>query len=79
MGELLEEIEAIVNSGTRLNIDYYINSILDEDVVDDIYTYFKEDAETDSIEEAMKELDDTGYSEEEVRLVRIKFISEMGN
>lgn len=79
MAELLEEIEAIVNSGTRLNIDYYINSILDEDVVDDIYTYFKEDAETDSIEEAMKELDDTGYSEEEVRLVRVKFISDMGN
>ena len=48
-------------------------------MVDDIYTYFKEDAETDSIAEAMEELADTGYSEEEVRLVKIKFISEMGN
>lgn len=79
MSDLLDEIEAIVNSGTRINIDYYINSILDEDVVDDIFTYFKEDAETDSIEEAMTELSDTGYSEEEIRLVKIKFISEMGN
>jgi ATP-dependent DNA helicase RecQ len=79
MSDLLDEIEAIVNSGTRINIDYYLDSILDEDVVEDIYLYFKEDAETDSLEEAMEELNDTGYSEEEVRLVRIKFISEMGN
>ncbi|MBN2777987.1 MAG: DNA helicase RecQ [Bacteroidales bacterium] len=79
MSDLLDEIEAIVNSGTRINIDYYLDSILDEDVVEDIYLYFKEDAETDSLQEAMEELNDTGYSEEEVRLVRIKFISEMGN
>ncbi len=79
MNELLDEIEVIVNSGTRLNIDYYLDSILDEDVVEDIYLYFKEDAETDSLEEAMEELGDSGYSEEEVRLVRVKFISEMGN
>jgi len=79
MFELIDEIEAIVNSGTRINIDYYINSILDEDVVDDIYTYFKEDAESDSIQDAMEDLSDTGYSEEEVRLVKIKFISEVGN
>jgi ATP-dependent DNA helicase RecQ len=79
MTDLLDEIEAIVYSGTRINIDYYLDSILDEDVVEDIYLYFKEDAETDSLQEAMEELNDTGYSEEEVRLVRIKFISEMGN
>ncbi|HOZ31093.1 MAG TPA: DNA helicase RecQ [Bacteroidales bacterium] len=79
MMELIEEIEAIVYSGTRINLDYYINTILDEDVINDIYCYFKDDAESDSIAEAMKELSDTGYSEEEVRLVRIKFISEIGN
>jgi len=79
MPELLDEIEAIVNSGTRLNINYYIDSILDEDAVEDIYLYFKEDAETDSLEEAMEELGDSGYSEEEVRMIRVKFISEMGN
>jgi ATP-dependent DNA helicase RecQ len=79
MYELLDEIEAIVYSGTRINIAYYLDSILDEDVVEDIYLYFKEDAETDTISEAMEELSDTGYSEEEIRLVRIKFISEMGN
>ncbi len=79
MSDLIDEIEVIVNSGTKINIDYYITSILDDDVVDDIYTYFKEDAETDSVAEAMEELSDTGYSEEEIRLVKIKFISEMGN
>ena len=79
MIDLIEEMEAIVNSGTRINIDYYINSVMDEDVVHDIYTYFKEDAESDSIEEALKELEPEGYSEEEIRLIRIKFISEVGN
>ena len=79
MEELIDEIEAIVNSGTKLNLDYYINSILDEEAINDIYLYFKDDAETDSLEEAMAELDDSGYSEEEVRLVRIKFICEIGN
>ena len=63
----------------KINIDYYIKTILDDDVIDEIYTYFKEDAETDSIKEAMEELSDSGYSEEEVRLIRIKFMSEMGN
>ncbi len=79
MPELLDEIEAIVYSGTKLNIDYYLDSVMDEEVLEDIYLYFKEDAETDSLKEAMEELNDTGYSEEEVRMVRIKFISEMGN
>ncbi len=76
--ELISEIEAIVNSGTRLNIDYYINMVVDEDKQDDIYDYFKEEADTDSVEEAMKELGGD-YTEEEIRLVRIKFISELGN
>ncbi|MBQ6612665.1 MAG: DNA helicase RecQ [Alistipes sp.] len=78
MDELLSEIEAIVNSGTRLNIQYYLNTVMDEDKVDDIYLYFKEDAETDSLDAAIEELG-SEYSEEEIRLVRIKFISEVAN
>ena len=75
--ELLDEIDTIVYSGTRLNIDYYINEELDEEDVEDIYEYFRE-SDTDSMDEAMDELGDT-YTEKQVRLVRIKFISEMGN
>ena len=78
MDELLTEIEAIVNSGTRLDIQYYLNTIMDEDKVEDIYLYFKEDAETDSLDDAIDELG-AEYSEEEIRLVRIKFISEVAN
>ena len=78
MDELLTEIEAIVNSGTRLDIQYYLNTLMDEDKVNDIYLYFKEDAESDSMEEALEELG-SEYSEEEIRLVRIKFISEVAN
>ncbi len=78
MDELLSEIETIVNSGTRLNIQYYLNTVMDEDKVDDIYLYFKEDAETDSLDDAIEELG-SEYSEEEIRLVRIKFISEVAN
>ena len=78
MDELLSEIEAIVNSGTRLDIQYYLNTIMDEDKVEDIYLYFKEDAETDSLDAAIDELG-SEYSEEEIRLVRIKFISEVAN
>ena len=78
MDELLTEIESIVNSGTRLDIQYYLNTIMDEDKVDDIYLYFKEDAETDSLDAAIEELG-SEYSEEEIRLVRIKFISEVAN
>jgi ATP-dependent DNA helicase RecQ len=77
--ELLNEIEAIVNSGTKLNLDYYINQVLDEEHRDEIYTYFKEEAETESIDDALKALGEDDYSEEDVRLVRIKFISELGN
>ena len=75
--ELLDEVEAIVYSGTKLNIDYFLDEIMDEDYMLDIYDYFKE-SETDKIEDAMDELGDD-YTEEEIRLVRIKFISEMAN
>ena len=75
--ELLDEVEAIVYSGTRLNIDYFIDEVMDEDHVDDIYEYFKE-SETDDLETAMEELNNE-YDEDEVRLVRIKFLSEMAN
>ncbi|MGE4567732.1 MAG: DNA helicase RecQ [Bacteroidales bacterium] len=76
--QLLTEIEAIVNSGTKLNINYHIENAMDEEHVEDIYAYFKEDAETDSLDEAAKELG-SDYTEEEIRLVRIKFLSELGN
>jgi ATP-dependent DNA helicase RecQ len=78
MPELISEIEAIVNSGTRINLDYYINSVIDDERQNDIYSYFREEAESDSLEEAFKELG-SEFEEEEIRLVRIKFLSEMGN
>jgi len=78
MPELIEEIESIVAAGTRLNIDYYIKQVVDEDKLADIFEYFKEEASSDSVINAMKELG-PDYDEEEVRLVRIKFISELGN
>ena len=73
MDELLTEMEKIVNSGTKLNIDYYIDEVIDEDCQDDIYEYFRE-AATDSLEDALKELGEDDYTEEEIRLMRIKFI-----
>jgi ATP-dependent DNA helicase RecQ len=76
--ELLDEIEAIVNSGTKLNIDYYLNEIMDEEKLDEIFEYFRE-AETESADEALAELGEDYVSEEEVRLVRIKFFSELAN
>ena len=75
--ELLSKIEEIVYSGTKINIDYFLKDIYDEDKIDDIYDYFM-NSHTDSINEALKELDED-YTEEEIRLVRIKFISEMAN
>lgn len=78
MDELLDEIEAIVGSGTRLNIDYYIREMVDEDKIVDIMDYFTDDAVSDSIIDAHKELDGD-CTEDEIRLVRIKFFSEMGN
>ncbi len=78
MNELLSEIENIVNYGTRINLDYYINMVVDEERQHDIYSYFKEEAQSDSLEEAIKELGNE-FEEEEIRLMRIKFLSEMGN
>ncbi len=78
MGELLSEIEAIVNSGTRLNLDYYANMMIDEERQHDIYSYFREEAESDSLEDAIRELGNE-FEEDEIRLMRIKFLSEMGN
>lgn len=79
MNELLDEIESIVHSGTKLNLDYYINNTIDEDKQEDIFEYFREDAETESLQAALEELGEEDYSEEEVRLMRIKFFSEFGN
>ena len=76
--ELLTEIEGIVNSGTKLDISYYLKGFMDEDKIEDIYLYFKEDAESDSLDMAIEELG-ADYTEEEIRLVRIKFMCEQGN
>ena len=75
--ELLDEVEAIVYSGTKLNIDYFLEEVMDEDHVDDIYDYFA-DSESDSLEDAINELG-AECTEDEIRLVRIKFISDMAN
>ena len=75
--DLLDEVEAIVYSGTKINIDYFLDEVMDEDHVEDIFDYFKE-AESDDLEAAIEELG-REYTEEEIRLVRIKFLSEMGN
>lgn len=75
--ELLDEIETIVYSGTKINIDYFLNEVMDEDRIEEIYEYFK-DSETDALEDAIEELG-ADYTEEEIRLVRIKFLSEMAN
>ena len=76
-GELLDEIEASVYSGTKINIDYFLHEIMDDEHIDDIFDYFKE-SESDSLEDAIEEFG-MEYSEEEIRLIRIKFLSEMGN
>jgi ATP-dependent DNA helicase RecQ len=76
--ELLDEIEAIVYSGTKLDIDYYIDDVMDEEHMLDIYDYFLEESETDSLDEAVEELGED-YPERDIRLVRIKFLSEMAN
>lgn len=75
--ELLDEIEAIIYSGTKINIDYFIEEVMEEDHIEEIFEYFK-DSQTDNIHAAIKELG-SDFTEEEIRLVRIKFISEMGN
>ena len=76
--DLIEELETIVNSGTKLNIKYYIDEVIDEEKQEEISQYFKE-SESDSIEDALTELGEDKFTDEEVRLMRIKFISEFGN
>ncbi|MFY9152783.1 MAG: DNA helicase RecQ [Prolixibacteraceae bacterium] len=76
--DLITEIEAIVNSGTKINLDYYIDEVLDEDHQEEIFEYFRE-ADDDSIESALKELGEDQYSEDDIRLMRIRFLSELGN
>ena len=78
MDELLTEIESIVQSGFKLNIDYYIRQTLDDEVVEELYTYFREEAQSDSLNDALEELGNE-YEEEEIRLVRLKFLSEVAN
>ena len=76
--DFISEIEAIVNSGTKINIDYYVDDVLDQDHQHEVYEYFRE-AEDDSVEAALEELGEDEYTEEDIRLMRIKFMSEMGN
>ncbi len=76
--DVITEMEAIVNSGTKINIDYYIEEVIDEDHQEEVFDYFRE-AEDDSITAALQELGEDEYSEEDIRLMRIKFMSEMGN
>lgn len=79
MSELLDEIEAIVNSGTKLNVDYYVEQVLDADHQQEIFDYFMEEAETESADDALQALGEDEYSIDDIRLMRIKFLSEMGN
>lgn len=75
--QLLDEIESIVNAGTRININYYLNEIMDADDQNDVFEYFRSSV-TDNLQEAFKELGDD-FSEYEIRLMRIKFLSDLGN
>jgi ATP-dependent DNA helicase RecQ len=76
--EILKELETIVNSGTKLNLNYYIDELIEEDRQDEVFDYFRA-TETDSIDEALSELGTDDYTREEVQLMRIKFLSELGN
>ena len=76
--DIISELETIVASGTKIDIGYYINEVIDEDRQDEVYDYFRS-AESDSVEDAIKELGEDDYTEEEIRLMRIKFMSEVGN
>ena len=78
LANLLTEIETIVESGTKVNISYYIDDIIDEEKQEEMIAYFKE-SETDSVQEALKELGENDYTEEEIRVMRIKFLSDFGN
>lgn len=76
--DVISEVEAIVSSGTKLNIDYYVNDVLDNEHQEEVFDYFRE-AEDDSVEKALEELGEDEYSEEDIRLMRIKFLSDLGN
>src|SRR5690606_28670395 len=76
--EILKELETIVNSGTRLNLNYYIDEIIEDDRQEEVYDYFRS-SEIDSIDTALSDLGDDDYTREELQLMRIKFISELGN
>ncbi|HEY4799805.1 MAG TPA: helix-turn-helix domain-containing protein, partial [Bacteroidia bacterium] len=78
MPQIISELESIVSAGTRVNISHYIDEVIDEDRQEEIIEYFRE-SHSDSVEEALKALGEDEYDEEEVRLMRIKFISEFGN
>jgi ATP-dependent DNA helicase RecQ len=78
LSDIINEIEVIVSSGTKIDINYYLNEVIDEDRQQEVYDYFRT-AETDSIEDATKELGNDEYTEDEIRLMRIKFMSEMAN
>ena len=78
VSDIIAELETIVASGTKIDIGYYINEVVDEDRQDEVFDYFKS-AESDSVEDALKDLGEDDYTEEEIRLMRIKFISEVGN
>lgn len=77
--ELLDEIDAIVYSGTKINIDYFLEEIMDSDRLEEAFDYFKNTAKTDNIQDALIALGEDDYTENEMRLIRIKFLSEMGN
>lgn len=77
--ELLDEIDAIVYSGTKINIDYFLEEIIDSDRLEEAFDYFKNTAKTDNIQDALVALGEDDYTESEMRLIRIKFLSEMGN
>ena len=76
--EILKEVESIVNSGTKLNLNYFIDEVIDDDRQDEVFDYFRA-ADSDSIDEALNELGETDYTREEIQLMRIKFMSELGN
>ena len=78
MDELMDEVETIVSSGTKLNLNYYINQEVDMDVIEELMDYFRYDAASDSVEDALNELGND-YSDQEIRLVRLKFLCEVAS
>ena len=77
--DLLDEVDSSVYSGTKINIDYFLHEIMDQERIDEAFDYFKNQAQTDNVEEALRNLGEDDYTEPESRLIRIKFLSELGN